>query len=513
MRAHYSRPLIVVVAVVLAGCGEASGIRIGGDAAVGGNGGASLGGVDGPAAGGVAGTSGGTTPGTSSAAGGASIGGVGGTPRGGSPSETGGTSGLVGGSSGGSTTASGGRAGGAGGSASAGGRASGGSATASGGRAGGAGGAATGGSAGAGGRASGGSAGAGGAATGGSAGAGGRSSGGGTTASGGRAGGAGGAPNGGNAGAGGGSSGGNGGAAGGAGGILASGYCTGSSPKVTYQGQDTTASATNYNSSLVFDCCRAVGVNLHAKASLGLDLQVEVIMSGMPTTGEYTLDSSTFELRAAMRTDQEPVQPFHLASGSLHFTGTPFGTQAWELGLCLQMDDATSPSFGTRIYVPGVTMPPDTYSWAKRLQFFLLQDASLSAWDAGKLALDSLTLAATPLLDLGSIAYVEQATDRIGLNPGQKIGTSLHSKVGQPSMHGLPFVVVADDARIYLGSFMSPISSVTPTGPYLYVDSVDTVAEGITADGFVIQAPWAGSDPRNDPRIIQVLTETGKLVP
>ena len=60
---------------------------------------------------------------------------------------------------------------------------------------------------------------------------------------------------------------------------------------------------------------------------------------------------------------------------------------------------------------------------------------------------------------------------------------------------------------IYLGTFTSPISSIGPRGPWLNV-------EDITSDGFVIEPPWDGAtDPRSDTRIIQALTETGKLVP
>jgi hypothetical protein len=95
-------------------------------------------------------------------------------------------------------------------------------------------------------------------------------------------------------------------------------------------------------------------------------------------------------------------------------------------------------------------------------------------------------------------------TTRIGFNPGQKIGDSIRSSLGEPL--GLPFVVVADDVRIYLGTFTSVISSISPAGPNLMTDD-------ITSDELVIQPPWRGTDPRNDPRILQVLTETGRLVP
>jgi hypothetical protein len=456
MKAIFAWLLVGVSMIVMSGCGG-RGLRAGssGGATLGGTGGISVGGaveVDAAAAGGAGGIPGGPTAGTSANGG---DGGVGGIVNGGSRS--GGNASLSGGRTG--------STGGMGGSSRVGGSPSGGSA--SGGR--------TGATAGANGG------------TGGSAGV--------ASSSGGRTGGTAGAGSGGGS------------------GILASGYCTGSTAKVTYQGQDATPFATNYQSAIILDCCNAVGVNLHTKASLGLDLQVEVIMGGTPTTGEYTLPTSSSPyLRAAIRTEQEPVQPEHSGSGSLRFAGNPYGTQAWELGICLQLDDTTSPSVGTRIYVPSVIMAP--YSWQKRFQLYLLQDTSLTAYAAGQLPLDSLTLATTPLLDLGSIAYVEQATGRIGLNPGQKIGTSLRSRLGQVDMYGLAFVVVADDVRIYLGSFMSPISSVSPTGPWVELDNVGTILEGITENGFVIQPPRSTSpDPRQDPRIIKVLTETGKLVP
>lgn len=114
-------------------------------------------------------------------------------------------------------------------------------------------------------------------------------------------------------------------------------------------------------------------------------------MSGTTMSGEFTVDASSLKLRAAMRTAREPIAPMRLATGSLRFAGDPNGAQAWELGLCLQMDEAASPSVGTRIYVPSVAMCP--YSGEPRLQFYLLEDASVTPNDAAQLPLDSLTLA------------------------------------------------------------------------------------------------------------------------
>ena len=53
---------------------------------------------------------------------------------------------------------------------------------------------------------------------------------------------------------------------------------------------------------------------------------------------------------------------------------------------------------------------------------------------------------------------------------------------------------------------MSRISSVGPVGPWVDIDDIKT-------NDFLVNPPWNGADPRNDARILQVLRETGKLVP
>jgi hypothetical protein len=271
-------------------------------------------------------------------------------------------------------------------------------------------------------------------------------------------------------------------------------FCSGSATKVSLLGKDISPPATGYDSQVGMDCCDGLGVNLHSTASIGYDLQVQLIVSVGTTLGEYTL--GTGRVSATLRTGQETVSTGHQTWGTASFSASPWGGQPWQLGLCLEVSD-TSALRGTRLYLPGVTMI--AYGTKKRFQIYLLAASSPTT------DLDSMVLAASPMLDLSTIAYVEQSTSRIGLNPGQRWGESLRTKIGQPPQEGVPFVVVADDIRIYRGTFAT-VSEVRPTGPWLYVDS-------ITADEFVIQAPAVGTDPRSDPRIIQVLTETGKLVP
>jgi hypothetical protein len=329
--------------------------------------------------------------------------------------------------------------------------------------------------------------------SGGAASTGGKSPAGGTVGTGGTSPNAGGSPAGGSAGS------------GAAGGDPLTSFCSGSESKVSYQGQQVLAPVTSYQSALVFDCCMSDGVNWHTKTSLGFDLEVEVIsmLGGTSSTGPgvYPIDNSFGPLRAVAHRSADSAYGVATRGTAELITAYSFNSP-WKLGLCLEVSDPTSDLFGTRLYVPQVTMIP--YSSFSRFQIFLLNDSSILSEQAAAVPLDSLVLAANPLLDLREIAYVVQTTGEVGLNPGQKYGDSVSILLKNRIDH-LPFVVLADGARIYLGTFMN-MSQRVPYGPLIMFNEV-------TSDGFFIRAPMQGTDLRNDSRIIQALTETGKLIP
>jgi hypothetical protein len=111
------------------------------------------------------------------------------------------------------------------------------------------------------------------------------------------------------------------------------------------------------------------------------------------------------------------------------------------------------------------------------------------------------------LLDLWPIYYVEQSTGNIGTPSASTIGNGLRSPSSSVPLSGSPFVVKVDDKPIYLGTFFRIFSSMIAVGPVIVVDD-------ITNDLIPISPPMpAEADPRFDPSIVQVLTETGKLVP
>lgn len=289
------------------------------------------------------------------------------------------------------------------------------------------------------------------------------------------------------------------------GGIVSSGYCEGDNPKLTYQDQTVTPGVTDYRSNLAMDCCNGYGVNLHASAWLGFDVAIELILAiNISTPAEYEVGGPSMGARAAVRKGGDTLTPMTgiNAKGSLRVLGYDTTAKTWQLGLCLEVTSASTDLVGTKIYVPKVVMGSSQSN--KRFQLFLLKDSTLQSYSVATQLLDNLVLADSPLLDLNSISYVERATTKIGFNPGQKIGDTLRTRLGTPL--NLPFVAVADGARIYLGTFLASLSSIAPTGPNANV-------EDITSDGMPLLAPNSGADPRNDERILKALTETGKLVP
>jgi len=175
----------------------------------------------------------------------------------------------------------------------------------------------------------------------------------------------------------------------------------------------------------------------------------------------------------------------------------------FELGLCLLLESTAAELYGSLIYVPKVTVLTNGYR--NRFQVFLLSDSTLGPAQAAAVSLDSLALAQTPLFDLGKIAYVEGSTDEIGLNPGAKIGESLQTKFKGMSL-AVPFVVLADGVRIFLGTFVSDAALASYPGPIIMMGTLKN-------DSMILRHANLPSDPLKDPRIVATLTETGKLIP
>jgi hypothetical protein len=259
---------------------------------------------------------------------------------------------------------------------------------------------------------------------------------------------------------------------------------------------------------VALNCCNGFGVGLHTRDQLGYDLALEVVHTlnatglapGELIVGTGMLRSVTMSWMGAGATTAQSGM-----SGSMGLLGNAYGAVAWEVGFCLVANPLSEVFAGTRIYVPRATVMP--YAWTKRLQIFQLADLTISPTQAQSIGLGSLVLAESPWLDLRTIAYVKQSTGTFIINLSYEYGSSLRSQLDSVTSRDRPFVVKADDVPIYLGTFFRGISAVMPVGPMIQIDK-------ITDDRVIIAAPMnAASDSRFDARIIQVLSESGKLVP
>lgn len=91
-------------------------------------------------------------------------------------------------------------------------------------------------------------------------------------------------------------------------------------------------------------------------------------------------------------------------------------------------------------------------------------------------------------------------------NHSLEINEEVYDRIPQVHTSGVPFVVVADGERIYLGAFWSSFSSLSTRLPV-----IDTVQKPFSISLGYPQDNKEGCDPRSDKRIYKALNEIGKL--
>ena len=132
---------------------------------------------------------------------------------------------------------------------------------------------------------------------------------------------------------------------------------------------------------------------------------------------------------------------------------------------------------------------------------YLLKDENLTTEDAESINMENLELAGEPWLETEEIKYYDFSSHTIYLKKEKEdFITSF-----DVSVFGRPFVVIAGNERIYLGSFHTPISSWMPKGPR--IEHLDTDPKDIIQ---IKKAANIYNDPdfidmRNDIRIKQAL--------
>ncbi len=263
------------------------------------------------------------------------------------------------------------------------------------------------------------------------------------------------------------------------------------------------------SSLLVMDCCEGFLLRFHTQAQLGFDATVMVRQVGAQLlSGTYTFPTDGGGLAVDVR------DPANLGSVSGSVTGSvqlevpatydlpTFATS------CLEVSAPGQAFDGAKLFASHVPVAP--WGWANRLEFRLLADSNLSASDAAKVPLDTLQVATgSALFDVLALDWYETATHTVQWDTWHN-STAIKNQLPQVGVYGLPFVVIADGQRVYLGAFMTMASSVALDMPVILI-------ENMKDNSFAIEPAYPSSSPptvdvRMDPRIMIVLEASGKLV-
>ncbi len=259
-------------------------------------------------------------------------------------------------------------------------------------------------------------------------------------------------------------------------------------------------------SMLVMDCCEGFVARFHTKQSLGTDLSLMVRSFGMLASGDYVVPADAGGLEVSVSAG-DASWPAATAIGSLSLDA-PGWDQPTVASFCVTADAPGEPVDGARLFASDIVVAP--WSWQNRFEVRLLADPAITAQQASQAPLETLVLAAgEPLIHLMSIAWNEASTHTVQWD-GWYSSEYVLNQLPPVGVAGLPFVVVADGERVYLGAFMTMSSSLALDLPVIVVEGMQERSFRIE-DGY--PAGSSGVDPRGDPRIRNVLAESQKLVP
>ena len=127
-----------------------------------------------------------------------------------------------------------------------------------------------------------------------------------------------------------------------------------------------------------------------------------------------------------------------------------------------------------------------------------------------KVDLARVQLASSPVISADDILSYDFSTHAMKLR-----GETL-ARIPNPPVHGLPFVVVANGQRIYLGAFWTDVSSIPSTVPTITVNRTSLNKDQpqdiqIIDRAYPTRSFGEGPDPRSDPRIKTALAALHKL--
>lgn len=264
---------------------------------------------------------------------------------------------------------------------------------------------------------------------------------------------------------------------------------------------------------LVMDCCDGAVVHFHAAPFLGFDPVVMIRAWGAwPSPGTWDLAAMAPDQALEVRIfpDGDDTQDEQRLKGwlRLEVEGEDPYASPLRLSLCVTSIQGGPEVEGVRLWVPSLPVMP--WDWWERFGLHLLADPDLTPAQAAALPLEDLALDEAPRVSLGNLRFYERSTHTLRLEPWY--GDQLTALLPEVGVSGLPFVVVVDQAPIYLGAFFTAFSSQTFGQPVIVLGDLE---DGEVRIERAYPGPGAaeGTDPRGDPRLIELLEAAGKLAP
>ena len=138
--------------------------------------------------------------------------------------------------------------------------------------------------------------------------------------------------------------------------------------------------------------------------------------------------------------------------------------------------------------------------------FAIVLVKGLNTADAMKYKIEDLPLESQPILTDKDLISYKWKDHELELKQGFIFGDT----IGHIPIDGLPFVLIANDKRIYVGAFWTPISSLSWNLPAITILPSNKNVIQIAA-GYPGGSPENKSDPRSNQQIYDALKSIGKI--
>jgi len=258
----------------------------------------------------------------------------------------------------------------------------------------------------------------------------------------------------------------------------------------------------------VMDCCWSVAALFHTAPVLGFNITLRIIFSVDVELPPLSLDLESLPegIRVRIYHDREDDIQGQRIKGMIEMSGYAHDGPIM-LSICAEEVHETSGRTGY-IKLFAANVPWVRVNWGDRFGLWLLSDPNVSADDAAGIPIESLSLDERPLFDLNGVLYYDAVAHAFQLSPVWS--PHFPSALPDVGFYGLPFVIAADEERIYLGAFMTSVSSYVFDHPVIIVDNIQDQRVAIEPGYPAVSE--TGTDPRNDPRILEVFEQAGRLV-